>query len=289
MTSCKVERGRHLHVISCENSFYHAWQAKVAVYSCLQHQGVAPVVMVHEAGKIDEGFRECARAGAGVFVVPNRRGEGARDWAARNMCASLLDAVPLAEAMGATHMVMLDPDMVWTRKVNWPLCLAVDRCRNDLTSGLPARVAADLGIELGEDPSNRLGSRVPYVIPTEFAEVIGLTWWEVMAEFEARPGRHWSDQMRAWCIALAALDLDPLTVELSQTNHHGAEVVRAPLLHYAYHHRAWDKKWFMDPADQAKLWNPPRIPARFVQGWVHQEVIQAHAFYAELAREPACT
>lgn len=284
-----MTESKHLVVISCENWYYHGWQAQVATYSCLKRQKVAPMIVVH--GGYEEGltgeFLACREAGALVVPSKNYRGEGSREWAARNTAASLLDGYHKGKQLGATHIVLMDPDMVWTRRVSWPTTLAVDRCPNDLRGGLAAKIAEDLGLDLGDDPNHTWGARVPYVIPIEIAKDLGEVWWQIMDLFCDLPGWEWSDQMRAFALALAVVGKKPQRLKLTQTNWEYEAPVEAPLIHYAYEYRTWYKKWFTDPADASVLWNPARIPPSYVQGWIHREIVCAHAFFTALEKAAA--
>lgn len=273
---------KHLVVCSVENRYYHAWQAKVFTYSCMFHQGVAPLILVHGGHEdLSGGFKECEEAGALVVPTRNHRHYKGVDWAARNTVAALIDAALIGKDLGATHIVLMDPDIVWTRKVSWPDKLAVDRCPNDLRTGLSQVIAKELGIELVSRADNVWGSRVPYIVPIEHAEDIGKAWWVIMDKFAEKRDYHWSDQMCAWSLALAALDLPPKRITLSQTNWTPEEAVVAPLIHYAYPNTHWNKRWFVTETD-GNPWIPPRLMTNTVQGWVHREVVRAGAFYDKL-------
>lgn len=275
---------RHLVVVSCGNHAYHGWQAQVATFSCLLRQRVAPLLVVHGAADapLDPAF-VAARA-AGAWVLPSRDygGEGERRWEARNAAASLLDAVPVAREAGATHLVLLDPDLVWVRRVAWPSCLAVDKaCLDQLSEERAARVAGSLGLELVEGDACRWGARVPYVVPIEQAERLGELWWAAMDAYDAEPDRTWSDQMAAWSLAAKAAGDRPLRLTLTRTNWDYRAAPDAGLLHYAYETPYWCKRDHLGPG--AELWDPPRLPVWSVQGWVCREIRLAGGFYRRLA------
>lgn len=274
---------KHLVVCSAENRYYHAWQAKAFAYSCLQHQGVAPLILVHGGHEdLEPGFLECEKAGALVVPTRNHRAYDKEEWAARNTVGALIDAGLIGEALGATHVVLMDPDMVWTRRINWPTELAVDRCDNDLMTGLAVTVAEEAGIDLGPNPNPTWGSRVPYVVPIEQVQPIANAWWVLMDRFAAHEGRNWSDQMRAWALALAALGAVPRKVVLTQTNWVAEAYPSAGLIHYAFEQPGWSKRWYVT-AEDGDPFDPPRYPLETVAGQVNRELTRAGAFYRELA------
>ena len=277
---------RHLVVCSVENRHYHAWQAKVFTYSCMAHQNVAPLLLVHGGHEdLDPGFEECEKAGALVVPTRNHRFHNGVEWAARNTVAALIDAAMIGEELGATHVVIMDPDLVWTRKESWPTTLSVDKCPNDLRSGLADQIAKAEGLQLGDGANAKWGSRVPYVVPIEQAEDIGWAWWHFMDRF-ADHEFHWSDQMRAWCLALAALGLPPQRINLTQTNWRPEARVKSALIHYAYPNHHFAKAWYAEPGDGSP-WDPKRLPVSSVQGWVHREIVRAGEFYEQLKEVPA--
>lgn len=96
--------------------------------------------------------------------------------------------------------------------------------------------------------------------------------------------RHWSDQMIAFSLALASLDMVPARRGFSQTNSDYMAAVEAPLLHYAYETPYWKKGWFQGPRSECwdRLWAPPQLPIQSVQGWVHREIAQAGAFFRHI-------
>ena len=247
----------------------------------MTHQGVSPLILVHGGHEnLDAGFTEAEKAGALVVPTRNHRVHNGVDWAARNTVAALIDAARIGRDLDATHIVLMDPDLVWTRKVSWPGVLSVDRCPNDLTTGLAKKLATEAGLKLGENADTTWGSRVPYVVPIEQAETIGWAWWHFMDRF-AEHEFHWSDQMRAWSLALAALDLAPNRITLTQTNWRPEARVTSALIHYAYPNSHFAKGWYAEPGDGSR-WDPPRLPVASVQGWVHREIVRAAAFYEQL-------
>ena len=283
---------KHLVVISCENHCYHGWQAKVATYSCMKRQGVAPLIVVHGAKDVDThpAFVECGRAGALVLRSKNYTGEGVYRWAARNTAASLLDAEQVGRVIGAEYLVLLDPDMLWTRKVQWPSRLAVDKvCLEGLTDAAAREVAEAMGTTIEPSAPCRIGARVPYVIPMEHAKAIGDAWWLAMEHFATRETRVWSDQMIAFCLALLSLDLRAARMRFSQTDWDYRARVTAPMLHYAYGSPYFKKKHYVKEDEVSKLWLEkfPLLPTDSAQGWVLREIEQAKAFYDTL-KEAAC-
>ena len=278
-----------LVVISCENHAYHGWQALVATYSCMQRQRTRPVIVLHGAveGPPDPAFLEAQAGGAVILRSRNYRGGGRYDWAARNTAASLMDAARLGREVGASHLVLMDPDMVWTRKVIWPNSLAVDRINMKLIETPRARaVAGNMGLDLPADAAKRYGARVPYVVPLDMADDLGGAWWEAMECYIDQENRHWSDQMVAWGIAMAKVGVEPEQRRFCQVNGGAGykENVEAPLIHYAYDTPYWDKSWFSneETQDWSELWEPPHLPVQSVQGWVHREIRQARAYFDAL-------
>lgn len=282
---------RHLIAISVENHAFHAWQAAVATYSCFQWQKVAPLLVVHGADKasLHPLLQDAEAAGAWILHARNWKdhGQHERPWAARNTAAALIDAASLARKIGAETIVLMDPDMVWTRRVSWPSELTVDRCQLKWIHNDRAReVARRMGLDVPADAAVSFGARVPYVVPTELAQPLGAAWWRVMQHFYDLGDWRWSDQMVAFALAMLELGLVPGQRRFTQTNDGGRykAPVEAPLIHYAYETPYWCKRWFVseDDPEWKELWNPPRLPLNSVQGWVSREIYRAGKFYDQL-------
>jgi len=279
---------KHLIVISCENHDYHGWQAMVATYSCMQHQRVVPMLVVH--GAVEDGlhpmFAACKRAGA--LVLPSRNYAGTDPaWKARNCVASMRDAAAFAGQLGADHLVVMDPDLVWTSRVCWPSSLATDRATLDGIQSVEAEaICAKRGITLPDDPAVALGCRVPYVVPADLAEPIGAVWWDIMEDFLC-VGWTWTDQMVAFSLALAELGLMPEIRRFAQTNHEHDAEPDAAMIHYAHETPCWDKGWFArsGEGEWPDLWNPPFLPLDTVQGRVCREIRRTRAFFDQLGAE----
>lgn len=269
-----------------------AWQAMVAVYSCLQHQRVAPLVVVHGADEkpLHPMFLACQKAGAMLMRSRNYAGTGAKKWQARNSVGTLMDAAVLGEKLGAEFVVLMDPDLVWTSRVSWPSELATDRTLLEAINTDRAKaICARRGITLPEDPAESLGCRVPYVVPVGLATAIGEAWWAIMEDYVNLTGWTWTDQMAAFSLALAELGLTPRLLHLTQTNYKHEAPVVASMIHYAHPTPCWDKGWFYreGEGEWSDLWHPPQLPIDTAQGWVCREITRAKAFYNELgARAP---
>lgn len=282
---------KHLIAISAENHLYHSWQAAVAAYSCLQWQKVAPLLVVHGSDQepLLPFYKDAEAAGAWIMHARNWKdyGDQERPWAARNTAAALVEAGALGQKIGADVIVLMDPDMVWTRKVTWPSELTVDYCSVDWIHNKRAHeVAKRMCLKIPTDAHIRFGARVPYVVPTDISESLGVTWWQVMEYYYDLGDWIWSDQMAAFSLALIKLGLVPAQRRFSQTNGAGQykAPVEAPLLHYAYETPYWNKRWFVNEADSewSDLWKPPRLPVGSVQGWVSREIWRARQFYDRL-------
>ncbi len=285
---------KHLIAVSVENHAYHGWQAATLAYSALQWQKTAPLLVVHGADQapLHPFLEEAQAAGAWVLHARNWKDHGRheRPWAARNTAAALLDAAALARELGAETVVLLDPDMVWTRRVSWPSELAVDHCPLEWIHQDRARaVARRMGLSVPADAHVRFGARVPYVVPTALAGSLGVTWWRVMEHYYELGDWRWSDHMVAFALALLELGLKPAHRRFSQTNGAGGykAPVEAPLIHYAHGTPYWDKRWFVneDSPAWAELWKPPRLPVDSVQGWVSREIWRTRRFYDRLKGE----
>jgi hypothetical protein len=259
----------------------------VATYSCLQHQRVAPLLVVHGAADADLNpmFEEARRGGAWVLRSRNYAGAAPRRWQARNTVASLRDAAELAAEVGADHLVVMDPDLVWVSRVSWPAELATDRTvLAGLETSRARAIVARRGIELPADAPVALGCRVPYVVPLAHAEAIGAVWWAIMEDYVRQTGWVWTDQMAAFALALAELRLTPRLLSLTQTNLRPDDLVVAAMLHYAHETPLWDKGWFYkeDRGEWADLWHPPLLPVDTVQGWVSREIRRTRAYFDAL-------
>ena len=248
------------------------------------------MLVIHgsDASPLHELYADAQAAGAWVVHAQNWRDHGKGEpWAARNTAAALIDAARVGEKVGAESIVIMDPDMVWTRRISWPGELAVDRCDLEWIHADRAKAVADrLGIAINGDAHLTHGARVPYVVPLSMARQLGAEWWRVMDAYYELGAWEWSDQMVAFSLAMLSLGVRPRRLRFSKTN--GAGAYKSPpdagLLHYAYDTPYWSKRWFADESEPewAQLWDPPRLPIGSVQGWVHREIYRAGRFYDRL-------
>jgi hypothetical protein len=117
----------HQIVVSAENSAYMGWQCKLFYYSCVTRMNHQPIIIVHDLGsEWHPDFYDLAKAGCAVYPAPSYRvNKSGYDYAPRNTAGSLIHA---AEICAGNHefIVLCDPDMIFTRPLQFPETLSGD-------------------------------------------------------------------------------------------------------------------------------------------------------------------
>src|SRR5207302_635851 len=106
-----------------------------------------------------------------------------------------------AESFGSQYefIVLCDPDMIFTRNVEFPEVLSGDYCsyiNYDRDFIEVARRAVAISRESIDEQKESLRCGVPYVIPMREARALAKMWMEAIDAFP--PRRRWEDVMYAF-------------------------------------------------------------------------------------------
>lgn len=275
---------KHRIVVSAENTPYAAWQAKLFCYSCLHHLHESPLIVVHESGReLHADYQSIIKAGGVVKSVPNYRitGQG-DDYFPRNTAGTLLHAAEMCTGQNE-FIVLCDPDMIFVRRPDFPSTLSgdfyaymnYDREVIDLAAqavGVTKEMIAAKGREL------RCG--VPYVIPVSEAGRLAELW---LAAIDAFPPRRWEDNMYAFGLAVAKLDLKITLTQLADHNYWPGNRVQREMIHYCYGDESWSKRDFLTEAEAQRVWEPPAIYREgTIAGEIFHQLREAGKFYDRL-------
>ncbi len=274
----------HRIVVSAENTPYAAWQAKLFCYSCLHHLQESPLIVVHESGReLHADYQSIIKAGGVVQSVPNYRITGhGDDYFPRNTAGTLLHAAEMCNAQNK-FIVLCDPDMIFVRRPDFPSTLSgdfyaymnYDREVVDLAAqavGVTREMIAAHGREL------RCG--VPYVIPVSEAGSLAELW---LAAIDAFPPRRWEDNMYAFGLAVAKMDLKVTLTQLADHNYWPDSRVQREMIHYCYGDESWSKRDFLTEAEAQKVWEPPTISRDgTIAGEIFLQLREARKFYDRL-------
>jgi hypothetical protein len=265
-------------VVSAENSPHHEWQAQVFHFSCQQHQGQAPIIVVHcrsEEEPLLPGF-----AGLNVQRVMDCGIIRGRHYCPRNFIGALERAEVSAETI-----VLMDPDVVFLRPVEFLAtrgAVGLDRvgymdpsaaCYADW---LPA-ACASAGVDFGDLLAEGQSGGIPYVIHRDDRAALTQMWFECLeACVEPSTGETpWLGLM--WALPIAALKLrlgiapSDLTILNWAENKLPAD---KPLIHYCLGDRLFDKRRY-----EGLMWQARAPHDGTVSDRVLQEIVEARHFY----------
>jgi hypothetical protein len=273
--------GKHRIVVSAENNPYMGWQCKLFYFSCVTRLNQQPIIIVHDSGrKWYPGFYDLVKAGCAVYPAPSFRVNGSGDdYAARNTPGSLIQAAQCFAGQDG-FIVLCDPDMIFTRAVEFPEILSGEfSSLMDYDLDSVSEALGQLGIEhetldLRKDT---LRCSVPYVIPVGQAHELGTTWLHAI---DALSPRRWEDVMYAFGLALVKLGLKLNITRLADTNYWPDEKVSAPIIHYAYGDDRWTKRDYFTVEQAEAVW---QTREEATEGTILDEVLtqirQAGDFY----------
>jgi hypothetical protein len=228
-------------VLSAENNPYQMWQAMLFHYSCMTHQHVAPLVIVHKRDEpLLEGFQRIAAAGGRVQVVGNFREVGGFDYPPRNTPASLR----LAET-DAEYVVLCEPDMVFLKPMGLEqLTIGANNVTFDRLTYLDAERAEyqpaldEVCRRLDVDPqvlrTQPINGGVPHIVATrrkaEFADewTRGLELFVQIAGERAKEEKepmeiNWVSGMWSTVLAMHRLRLEPVFTQFCISNEKGTQ------------------------------------------------------------------
>jgi hypothetical protein len=248
---------RFLVVVSCENHFYHGWQAQLFYYSCLTRLGHAPLIVVHECGeKLHPVFSEIKNHGGRIHLAPSyiRLRNGQR-YPPRNTPGTLFEASKIVA--GGEYLVLCDPDMIFLRRPPFPDALSGDFYAYMNYEQTRVRQAWELlGIaKVNSDRLEQLQCGAPYVIPRGIARPLSLTWMEALDAFETP---HWEDMMYAFGLACVRLDLDVMLTYFGTHNFDPFKRVDTEIIHFCYgseDDQTWNKRQFFSESSASEVWH----------------------------------
>jgi hypothetical protein len=275
--------GKHRIVVSAENNPYMGWQCKLFYFSCVTRLKQQPVIIVHDSGReLYPGFYDLARAGCVIYPAPNYRANGSGDdYPCRNHPGSLIEAAQRFSGQDV-FIVLCDPDLIFTRAVEFPETLSGE-FSSILNFDLdPVRDAmGKLGIEYQalEPQKDSLSCSVPYVVPVAQAHEFGTTWLRAIDAFHPR---QWEDVMYAFGLALVKLGLKLNVTRLANTNYCPDEKVGAPIIHYAYGDERWTKRDYFTTEQAAVVWEArTEATAGTILDEILTQIRQAGDFYRD--------
>ena len=266
---------RHVIVVSAENNAYMAWQSKLFHYSCVSRLKQVPVIVVHDMGAalheaLHSDFHEIVRSGGSLLRAESYKLSTQGDtYRPRNTPGTLLRA---AERFASQYefIVLCDPDMIFTRHIEFPEALSGDYCSyikygQDFVDA--AREALGVQRRCVDSQRESLRCGVPYVIPTSEARRLANAWIEAIDAFE---GRRWEDVMYAFGLAAVKLGLRVELTYMAQSNYWPDAILKASVVHYCYGDANWSKRHFFKEEKAQDVWQA-RVEAP--KGSVLEEIL----------------
>ncbi|MDQ3820254.1 MAG: hypothetical protein M3362_21590 [Acidobacteriota bacterium] len=273
---------RHLIVVSAENNPYMAWQSKLFHYSCVSRLNQVPVLVVHDTGAagLHPDFEEIVKSGGSLLRAESFKLSIKGDlYRPRNTPGTLLRA---AERFGSQYefVVLCDPDMIFTRPINFSETLSGDYCsyiKNGHDFLEAARQSLGVSRALVDEQRERLRCGVPYVIPTGCARELAAAWLEAIDAFK---GRRWEDVMYAFGLAAVKLGLKVELTHMAQSNYWPDAILKAYVVHYCYGDPAWSKRHFFREEKARDVWRADaKAPEGSVLGEILTQIREARKFY----------
>ncbi len=275
---------KHRIVVSAENTPYAAWQAKLFCYSCLHLLQHPPLIIVHESGReLHSDYQSIIRAGGAVESVPNYRTTArGDDYFPRNTAGTLLHAAEMCSGQN-DFIVLCDPDMIFVRRPDFPSTLAGDFYAYMNYDREVVDIAAQaIGVtrEMIEAQKRELRCGVPYVIPVSEAGRLAELWLEAIDAF---PPRRWEDNMHAFGLAVAKMDLKVTLTQLADHNYWPDNRVEREMIHYCYGDQVWSKRDYLTEEEAQRVWEPPATGLEGTILWeIFRQIREARAFYNSL-------
>lgn len=273
----------HQIVVSAENNAYMGWQCKLFYYSCVTRMNHQPIIIVHDSGADwHPDFHDLAKAGCSIYSAPGYRTNAMGDeYAPRNTAGSLIRAAELFAGRDLL-IVLCDPDMIFTRAVEFPVILSGEFSsfmNYDRDFVAPALRALGIEGDLADDEKEWLRCSVPYVIPVGLAHELGWSWLQAVDAFSPR---RWEDIMYAFGLAVVKLGLKLNVTHLADHNYWPDEEAKAPMIHYAYGDDRWTKRNYFRDEQIRELWNPPSGAQQgTVLGELLSQIREANEFYGD--------
>jgi hypothetical protein len=273
---------KHRIVVSAENTPYAAWQAKLFCYSCLHLLQHSPLIIVHDgSGKpLHRDYQSILKAGGAVQSVPNYRTTGhGDDYFPRNTAGTLLHAAEMCDGENE-FIVLCDPDMILVCRPDFPSTLSGDFYAYMNYDREVVDIAAQaIGVtrEMIEAQKQELRCGVPYVIPVSEARSLAELWLEAIDSF---PPRRWEDNMHAFGLAVAKMDLKVTLTQLADHNYWPDNLVEREMIHYCYGDEVWNKRDFLTDEEAQSVWEPQTIAREgTILSEIFRQLREAREFY----------
>jgi hypothetical protein len=269
-------------VVSAENNSYLSWQCKLFYFSCVTRTNHQPIIIVHDSGRDwHPDFYDLTKAGCAVYPAPSYRiNPNGYDYACRNFPGTLIQAANVLRDRDV-FIVLCDPDMIFTRPLQFPKTLSGDFCsymNYDRDFVIEAKRRLGIRRELSPHEKETLRCGVPYVIPIQQAAQIGSTWIEAIDLFTSR---NWGDIMYAFGLAVTKLDLKVNLTHLVDHNYWPDEKLKAPMIHYCHGDERWNKRHYCGDQDGSGVWNPPDGAQGTILGELFTLIREAREFYRD--------
>jgi hypothetical protein len=273
---------KHRIVVSAENTPYAAWQAKLLCYSCLHLLQHSPLIIVHNGSgqPLHADYQSILKAGGAVQSVPNYRTTGhGDDYFPRNTAGTLLHAAEMCNGENE-FIVLCDPDMILVSRPNFPSTLAGDFYAYMNYDREVVDIAAQaIGVtrEMIEAQKQELRCGVPYVIPVSEAGRLAELWLEAIDSF---PPRRWEDNMHAFGLAVAKMNLKVTLTQLADHNYWPDNLVERAMIHYCYGDDVWNKRDFLTDEQAQRVWEPGTTAREGTILWeIFRQLREAREFY----------
>lgn len=290
-------------VLSVENNPYQVWQAMLFHYSCLTHQRVAPLVVVHKGDEpLLSGFEWIAAAGGRVQAAANFRDLHGYIYPPRNTPATLGFAETDAE-----YLVLCEPDMVFLQPMELervgmqPNCVTFDRLTYlDANRAEYQPALDDACRRLGVDPqvlrTQPINGGVPHILPTRLKAEISELWMEALEQFvqlardrakESRdePEINWVSGMWSTVLAIRRLKLTPIFTQFCLPNEKGTHPLppirpEGPtIIHYCYGGDDFNKRDYRDfDGAMERVWKVAPDDGT-IHGAIRGQLLAAREFY----------
>lgn len=290
-------------VASTQNNPYMEWQAMLFHFSCLQHMGQAPIVVVHKNDEpLLSGFQLIQELGGNVQTAPDYSRADGIEYLPRNTAATLHCAESEAE-----YLVLCDPDIVFLRRMPLEDYVLTGRqvtfdeltylhLDEDEYGPIMEQVAPSAGVPIESLRRAPINGGVPHIIPTSLKAALSEDWLACMNLFPSNdpdassasgslPWQPWLTTMWALVLAVHRLSLEPVLTRFCLTNHNGhrpfAEMsCDGPMLiHYCYGDEGFDKRRYMsERAARRHVWNATAV-AGTIHGAVCTQLSAARQYY----------
>lgn len=286
-------------IVSAENNAYMAWQSMLFHYSCVEHMGFAPLIMVHGGLEpLGEGFARIAATGGRIQRTDNYRYALPREYPGRNKSYSLARA-----DTDAQFVMLCDPDMMFVKPLPFERITA-DFGRDDLSFDhadylIPERhrpvlepVCMAAGVDVARVLDIPVYGGVPHIVHHRRRQRLAREWREMnelyleeALRFHRRmKSEVWISEMWGLVLACHRIGMTPRFIEFVVNNGGNPKLDRSSpegpaMIHYCYRHESFDKMLYRSRADAGTVWRAALAPADTVNGEITAQLRAAAAYY----------